>query len=1442
MPKNQELLDALNHPSLLTRPDGGGAVRALDELIKVDRTNANAFRQAILNKKAFWHGLGAFTIVDATDTATAAGFLEIAGDTPVAAPNKNFETLHKIAVQRRVEAGLKAVGSDPRNNALLEQIINGNAQQVRNLLATQAGKPFGDLAALNPPAWNAANDDFLTGPAVTAIQAQARQHLLINKISACRTEADITAVIATAVALPAVDGNFQNDIEAHLGIDATTKTKFVIADFTDTIKKAALEKGLALAIDEIRPDVIGTGGTLTTLNKTPANFKTDFGNPPYHGEPLLDDIAVNKAKGQLGQRFLTAKLAQLEGPRVDHLIALASQGDVAGFVTAVKTHADLAGGAPADVNNFVAHAVTPDSLPSLRQTAALQALKIKIAQCEDPAALDALIAATTKEQVKQVLTDKPALGFSTSPAFREAFNNLRSVDEIVLAAQVQKRLLTANPDQLKAFAKVDGTGTYTDIKTDMKTGLPTSMHAKMDAYLNLTPERITEIRQQALLGYAKTQLTNPAVIDNTELNNLVRAGGHVAVAAGVTFLMNGGHEADDLVTGKPHDSGFSQQLRAYAAVEQVVRNAGPDTLRNLNGGDYDTLRGLINDFTTHTGDQRPLIAILPPKEKQALQERLVTELVSRFPAANATYSKAKLSALATAKDEADFRRALTDMGITGQDWVNDASRARVQKAACPRALELQINASGPHPQLFALAKQLPLKKQQELLTRPDVMAALLNVAVETGNEADAAAKVRHILGLKSSVNVNGFIQENKNLALLSQIANPEVARILAQQTPPLTATPAVIQEINAMIHANVGGGGRSVFDDAGAGGANYIKIIKDIKEKFYVQSDAKFFAAFGLDAAGTALSGAGGAGALRGSIEQQHARNQEMIAKANERPAQGDSNLITFCMALQKTALFTSPPTTPMNSHYAQLKADIQAAPSIEEFMRVAATRGASYYGALDPASLRQQLTPEVFKQLKREQTRQVLMDTAHYGDPTNLPAQKAAFDEMANLFAEMRAHDNKIRSQLESFGNTKSIDWFNPAFHYAAKQNADKLGEDFRNFAKGCDSFLTQLEYQKEAMEEQLKSLPAPHIVAALDDTVPDQKTQKQAIEAFRKELTAKLEEVNKDYNYYKKIEKVLKGDLESEHPLLKQGLLKTVEQAQAGKHDIKFHFESTFEDVDVSKRKDYFKRGWEGSGVSARGGTTAESELHGGANYYHAVPALEEGKIRVHKIAFGPPGGTGHNRIIGGFIEERGTTKETVAADGSKEYAPSIRMTINEFPRGVTDPNTGALLTDPKILQEAQVNYSMAFACQMLAGLHEPPSAKNPIVLDGWDEEELRHLWTAFVVMGDKNPDMRFDASAIKVVSPVFNPKKEEGYIAGLASGSHYHKIYMKSDSVRTGISYMQEASGHRSGHKKEHGQLQQDLSKLSQMFKQGLQTITDVENANAPVKKTPTLGSGG
>ncbi|WP_019216269.1 hypothetical protein [Legionella tunisiensis] len=302
----------------------------------------------------------------------------------------------------------------------------------------------------------------------------------------------------------------------------------------------------------------------------------------------------------------------------------------------------------------------------------------------------------------------------------------------------------------------------------------------------------------------------------------------------------------------------------------------------------------------------------------------------------------------------------------------------------------------------------------------------------------------------------------------------------------------------------------------------------------------------------------------------------------------------------------------------------------------------------------------------------------------------------------------------------------------------------------------------------------------------------------------------------------------------------MKVVEEAKAGKQDIRFHFDSECEpDCPVSEMAKFFGKEWRDKKTIPPGVTTVVRQGGNNPTYYHAVPIVVPGMVRPHRISFGGDDAHPNERLTGGFLEQRGSDRGTPAKDGSMEYLPSLKLTVNAFPQklparpgphGTVIPET----TDAA-LNAARVNFSMAMICQALAGLHEPPTKDKPLIIDGSNPEELRYLWTAAYAMGKLNPEMKFGPEAIKVVSPAWQPTQEIGTFYGLAKNSLYETVFKGNPGVTQAESFFQESSGH----KKPQAQTAKDLSKLSKLFKEDFQTVVaEVSTANtAPAVTSST-----
>lgn len=97
-----------------------------------------------------------------------------------------------------------------------------------------------------------------------------------------------------------------------------------------------------------------------------------------------------------------------------------------------------------------------------------------------------------------------------------------------------------------------------------------------------------------------------------------------------------------------------------------------------------------------------------------------------------------------------------------------------------------------------------------------------------------------------------------------------------------------------------------------------------------------------------------------------------------------------------------------------------------------------------------------------------------------------------------------------------------------------------------------------------------------------------------------------------------------------------------------------------------------------------------------------------------------------------------------------------------------------------DGKVKYAMAIASANLYKLKEPPSAKNPIILkESHYSDQMQYVWTAFMVFGQRLPQMKFGAEAIKT-EPQYNfaEYQLEGYYwKAFKKNSLYERQYKHS-----------------------------------------------------------------
>ncbi|MCL9685861.1 hypothetical protein, partial [Legionella maioricensis] len=357
-----------------------------------------------------------------------------------------------------------------------------------------------------------------------------------------------------------------------------------------------------------------------------------------------------------------------------------------------------------------------------------------------------------------------------------------------------------------------------------------------------------------------------------------------------------------------------------------------------------------------------------------------------------------------------------------------------------------------------------------------------------------------------------------------------------------------------------------------------------------------------------------------------------------------------------------------------------------------------------------------------------------------------------------------QIRKELRYLGKTP-MTWVNPVFQDSAKLEAMRLDPHFQELADGVDVVVPYLYKQRCIIKEFLGGLPSDQ-----DLNGEQYEDYKQGVIAYRTTLTRYLQRVEDELRIHMPIQKLLKGNEDKKNLLEQQGMLQTLKQAKEELKDIRqlsSIFTVSYTDYPIADKNNHLDS-------SRKVGLGASLEVYEPDNPhpYQMVDRVKPDHFREHTIAV-------NNQVVGRFIEER------IAAIDKIGVKPKVKLTVTSFP--------------PATDVDGRVAFSMAMVTQMLAGLKEPPSAKNPIILRGENTEQLEYLWTALRIIGDKSPHMKFGLESIKVASSQhFNPAKEMGQGAEkFSADSCYKKNFERSPKLNQLVADVAKLASDKFGH---------------------------------------------
>ncbi|MBA2656950.1 MAG: hypothetical protein H0U70_08170 [Tatlockia sp.] len=1392
MPINEMLSNLLtNNTTLDEHAKPAETFAALDAILTAGFEKDENFRKAIKNHQTYWSPL-------------LKNDFNSEGQEFLSSDQNDFETLTQLALSKRIELTLNNL-SDKQ----LEDIITSPTGDAE-LNKTFRQKFFDDQGKnkLGQPnlTLNASSSKKLLGfleVNADRLKHQAKRKLLIKKITQCT---DIQVLSLFKQDFPqAVRALFKAGANPHSIADSMPKN-LLQGDVSRTISK----KGLLMEIANKSTAEILELSDETLHEEDPHDFRAAFEGSNFAAN--LDERDINTIKSELGSCFLIAYLPTLNANRINDLDNIAKSTTALALKNELNLQPYEYGGA------FLEQVFQKDStIEKIRNVAAITALKLNIATCNEEATLSALSKANTPTDIILALKKDESLGYKEENKFHEALKNV-NVKDIAVQAYLRKSLALApqnsdlfkeHSDKLKKLLLNDDFSV--GFSREFIANAPLTLQSELTNHFNIE-QNIIDGRQNALTTFIKLNLST---LDEDALADFVDGDNIVALSAKINILL-GLPTEDHRFESDYANTKLILNIRGYAAAEELIRIA-----RNaiaITPDKHKSLIATINNFKNDTNISELLQSDeLPIEEKYRVQTHLVESLIKNYPnndsikVAPPTVTE-KLTQLAKETDVAKFKEALTThFGLTNRDWVTEKTMDQVQKAAVQRLIEPMAAVKfglAKHPKLRELLTQLPLITQKALIAKPAVIRALA--------DAQNAGDIQLILGnkkLASDSLINELISENRNLNQFAKIANAELSRVLAHIEPPIDLSDKNITIINDVLLVNSLDGSPSRTRN---NETNYQAVINYIAHTLNPTNQAVIYRAFGLEANG----GTGNnTQSIMKPIQEQQARNQVLLGDYDADP---DVEPSQKAIALSLLTLSTS-----KKLEHAQAQAlftDLRAAPTLADFMKLAEKRKTppqAYLNIYNPP-LAEQLTPQLFNRIKTNAIKSVLL-SPNYEEA--LEEQKAKLASMRANFSEIKV-DYLERDKLKKLSKMEPVSWFNPAFQSTSKQHAAEMLRDFSEISSQCDSYVTYLNNQLDEINNQIASLPQDIEINDKGITASKKTEMIDAIASSKKEFELLQKEIQKELKPFTALQCVFRGepkpkskskpDLDiSQDPLMEQGLLKLMEKAKAGKMDLELlslDIHST--DYDLSEKAKLFTK--EHKAVANPNPNSESIESQGAINnFFKEIDPIPAGKFREKTINCGTK--------TASYIEERGSDNLSPVVDkGEVKYPPSIKLTAVAIPDDAQD----------------KVKLAMTMAIDLVSKLEGPPSEDNPLVVKMGNHKDFStYLWTAlWLTLEAAHPDLKID----KVLQAEFNIKSQFTWFGkAWDAKSIYTTQFKESHHCHSRLAGIKKLNEIRFGDSDE---LRKDALEhtrdLTQFFKGKISAVIGKEN-DKEEENRPTLG---
>lgn len=722
-----------------------------------------------------------------------------------------------------------------------------------------------------------------------------------------------------------------------------------------------------------------------------------------------------------------------------------------------------------------------------------------------------------------------------------------------------------------------------------------------------------------------------------------------------------------------------------------------------------------------------------------------------------------LKNLAGASDLSQFKKTMGQLAIKNpEEVISQKDFDSIRKTACMNAFQRLVDQYSRfghelHSHLIDAFSKLSLDKQRELIANPNTVNHLLN--------AKHTKTIEHYFGA-GAVGVTEVIDENTRLGQFGKIHNRAVASILSHWVkPPAILNDKQIEGINAAFVTDNTPKKYQEIDISSP--ANYKVFVDKIKSQCPAISEKDFYNAFGLNDNGSAFQGNG---AVRTQIKTQNENNQFLLNVYYEPLNEGYQKLFDVFLRLNKDSKLDLQNCQLIYKAFNQ-QADVQkfiddVAPSTSSKVEIRQLR----------RQLLKELTPSVYNELRSE----INIHRLKAGNSQVASSIIKEIDDELTKLIENRKKFDQVGINLEKLKDINPIHLLNPAFQSKASSESAAMKETYQQLAKDCALIIDQLEREKNRLYQLEKILK-----------------QTEQDDELLVDVTSELLIVKSDLEFYNKIQEKLEGPT---------GIIKAIDQIATKEYvliakpaDVKVQ---TMTVDELGRSTPIYTAPNTNSKIKA---ASVDSPL------FELVDKLPEGQVRVYDYST--------NNMVARFTEKRSSESYYAVVDDKVSNQPIEEFEILKFPEMPQTVAQGQKKPSPEEVMDAKVIFSLKVAAQTLASLEKPPTKDNPLVLEGVKEDELKHLYTALVILGKNTPDMYFDASAIKVKSMHFDPKKEMGTLWGFNKTSLYETVYKDHPAVKEWVNGLGKVTDVKFGHEKEIKQVDEAVKQVTKLFKKDL-----------------------